>query len=195
MVMSRSFDNLNDINRSAAAPSVADHEKKKEGNIFSRIFKIRTLQSPSRKKTANKEKSKKKGASANRSSLGAGYEGLAPPDGGQSSLANSLSMPDIAGEFVRVNFSDNTTTVARLLQTKFIVKQYDRQYVLSKSYTIHSTWSNDWQNSADYEATYLIGLLKTFTKSILLLLRSSWRSTYLSLSRQLDGVITFLLSN
>lgn len=104
MVMSRSFDNLNDINRSAAAPSVADNEKKKEGNIFSRIFKIRTLQSPSRKKTANKEKSKKKGASANRGSLGAGYEGLAPPDGGQSSLANSLSMPDIAGEFVRVNF-------------------------------------------------------------------------------------------
>lgn len=108
MVMSRSFDNLNDINRKPAAPSMADDasEKKKEGggNIFSRIFKIRTLQSPSRKKTANKEKPKKKGASTNRSSLGAGYEGLAPPDGGQSSLANSLSMPDIAGESISVNF-------------------------------------------------------------------------------------------
>ncbi len=106
MVMSRSFDNLNDINRSAAATAAADEasEKKKEGGggIFSRIFKIRTLQSPSRKKMANKQKPKKKGA-INRSSLG-GYDGLAPPDRGESSLANSLSMPDIAGESVSGNF-------------------------------------------------------------------------------------------
>jgi hypothetical protein len=107
MVMSRSFDNLNDIHRSAAATAAADEAsgKKKEGgggNIFSRIFKIRTLQSPSRKKTTNKQKPKKKGA-INRSSLG-GYEGLAPPDGGENSLANSLSMPDIAGESVSGDF-------------------------------------------------------------------------------------------
>ena len=104
MVMSRSFDNLNDIKRSAAgagAGAVVDEtsEKKKEGgNILSRIFKIRTLQSPARKKTANKQKPKKK-ATSNRSSL-AYDRGLALPDGGESSLANSLSMPDIAGESV-----------------------------------------------------------------------------------------------
>lgn len=107
--MSRSFDNLNNINRDE--PS----EKKKEGggNIFSRIFKIRTLQSPTRKKTANKQKSKKK-ASSNRSSLA--VEGLAVPGGGESSLANSLSMPDIAGEpflllFVRLH----NMTVVRIV--------------------------------------------------------------------------------
>ena len=92
MVTSRSFDNLNDVSRAVADET---SEKKKEGgNIFSRIFKIRTLQSPARKRTANKQKSKKK--TPNRSSLG--YEGLAPPNRGESSLANSLSMPDIVGE-------------------------------------------------------------------------------------------------
>ena len=101
MVTSHSFDNLNDINRDES------YKKKKEGggNILLRIFKIRTLQSPARKKTANKQKSKKK-ASSNRSSLG--HEALAVPGGGESSLANSLSMPDIAGESV-FNFVRTST--------------------------------------------------------------------------------------
>ena len=90
MVTSRSFDNLNDVNREIEETS----EKKKEGrNIFSRIFKFRTLQSPARKKTANKQKSKKE---SNRSSLG--YEAPSQLEVGESSLVNSLSMPEIAGE-------------------------------------------------------------------------------------------------
>lgn len=101
MITSRSFDNLNNISRAVADET---SEKKKEGGgFFSRIFKIRTLQPPARKKTANKQKQKK---TPNRSSLG--YEGLVPPNGGESSLANSLSMPDIAGKSQLMSTFSNT---------------------------------------------------------------------------------------
>lgn len=88
LVASKSFDNLNDVHKEKTI------EKKKGGmNIFSKIFKARTLQSPSRKKT--KQKSKKK---SNRSSLA---DGVTPsPNEGESSLASSMSMPDIACKFV-----------------------------------------------------------------------------------------------
>ena len=90
MVLSRSFDNLNDINRGGGGGETI--EKKKEGgNIFSRLFKGRTLHAPSRKKTKNKSKKK----SSNRSSLA---DEATSPQGGESSLANSISMPEIAGE-------------------------------------------------------------------------------------------------
>ena len=92
MVTSRSVDNLNDVSRVPVVEETGG--RKKEGrNIFSKLFRFRTLQSPARKKTANKRKSKKK--VSKRSSVG--YE-ESPRKEGESSLANSLSMPDIAGE-------------------------------------------------------------------------------------------------
>ena len=86
ITMSKSFDNLNDINREATS------EKKKDGgNILSRFFKFKTLQTPLIKKA--REKLRKK--SSNRSSVA---DDETPHEGGESSLANSMSMPDIACE-------------------------------------------------------------------------------------------------
>ena len=93
MVTSRSVDNLNDVSRIPVVEETGGR-KKEAGNFFSRIFKFRTLQSPARKKTANKQKSKKK--VSKRSSVG--YEESQRKEEGESALANSLSMPDIAGE-------------------------------------------------------------------------------------------------
>ena len=87
MVMSKSFDNINDINKEETS------EKKKDGgNIFSRLFKFKTLHTPLMKKA--KQKWKKK--SSNRSSVA---DDEMPHEGGESSLASSMSMPDIACEF------------------------------------------------------------------------------------------------
>ena len=87
MVMSKSFDNINDINKEETS------EKKKDGgNIFSRFFKFKTLHTPLLMKKA-KQKWKKK--SSNRSSVA---DDEMPHEGGENSLASSMSMPDIACE-------------------------------------------------------------------------------------------------
>ena len=85
--MSRSFDNLNDVKKESTI------EKKKK-NVFSRLFKFKTLQTPSRKKT--KQKSKKR---SNRGSLA---DEATPSQGEESALTNSISMPEIASEFCMV---------------------------------------------------------------------------------------------
>ena len=82
--MSRSFDNLNTVNKETTL------EKKKK-SVFSKLFKFRTLQSPSRKKTT-KEKSKK--GSSNRSSVADEVKDR------ESALTNSISMPEIASELI-----------------------------------------------------------------------------------------------
>ena len=53
MIMSKSFDNINDINKEETS------EKKKDGgNIFSRFFKFKTMHTPLMKKAKQKFKKK-----------------------------------------------------------------------------------------------------------------------------------------
>ena len=80
--MSRSFDNLNAVKKETTL-------EKKKNSVFSKLFKFRTLQTPSRKKT-KKEKSKK---GSNRSSIADEVKDR------ESALTNSISMPEIAREF------------------------------------------------------------------------------------------------
>ena len=84
MVTSRSFDNLKEMNKEEEV----DEKRKSKGNIISRFFKARTLQIPSKKKT--KQKSNK--GLLNRDSIASETS----CQGDQSSLASSLSMPEIA---------------------------------------------------------------------------------------------------